>query len=292
MKNNIKIVLLFLLTTTKLIAQERSNAYTNLLNPFLYNPSLAGSSDNIYAILNARSILNGVDGSSRLYNFALHTPMKNNTGLGLKVLNTSFGVFETVNAEAAFSKQVKLNDMHQISFGLSLGFTQTNIKKELLNGQVDLSDKTISSADLNTMLLSSGAGLFYKYGKKAELGISFPSLITGSRSINNTMIVNAGWNFYSGVNKQWKIKPILNYYNLYRSPAMVDVLLKGTWKDMVSLTGGYRSNGSMLVSAGLNLKSIAINYAFYVHTGIFKIVTPAQNEIAIAFWFNKPKSVK
>lgn len=147
MKKIYNITIVLLLTASNLFAQDRSNIYTNLLNPFLYNPSLSNSSDNIYTCFNARGVVGGIDGSQRSYNFAIYSPLTSGTGIGAKVLTTSVGIFQTLNAEVAYSKLVKFDNNNNLSLGLSLGFTQVNIKSELLNGQVDLSDQTINSPD-------------------------------------------------------------------------------------------------------------------------------------------------
>lgn len=284
---NITIVLL--LTVSNLFAQDRSNIYTNLLNPFLYNPSLSNSSDNIYTCFNARGFVGGIDGSQRSYNFAIYSPLTSGTGIGAKVLTTSVGIFQTLNAEGAYSKLVKFNSNNNLSLGLSLGFTQLNIKSEFLNGQVDLSDQTINSPDLNKILVSSGAGATYRFKKNVEVGLSFPMIITGDKPLNSFFIANAAWNIFTGINKEWKIKPMVNYYNLRNSPEMVDMLIGAAWNDVISLTSGYRTNGSVIMAAGFNFKSLAINYAYYYHVNDLQKLAPAQNEIGIAFIFNKPQ---
>jgi len=284
---NISIILL--LSMSNLIAQDRSNIYTNLLNPFLYNPSLSNSSDNIYTCFNARGFVGGMDGSQRSYNFAIYSPLTNGTGIGAKVLTTSAGALQTINAEGAYSKLVKFDKYNNLSLGLSLGFTQLNIKSELLNNQNDLTDYTIYSPDLNKIMVSSGAGATYRYKKSLEVGVSFPMIITGDKPMNSFLIANAAWNMYTGTDKEWKIKPMVNYYNLTNSPHMVDMLVGGSWNEVVSITSGYRTNGSVIMAAGFNFKSLAINYAYYYHVNDLQKLAPAQNEIGIAFMFNKPQ---
>jgi len=287
MKNTYKIAMLLLMVTAKLNAQERSNVYTNLLHPFAYNPSLAGSNENIQATFNTRGIAGGIEGSPRNYNFGVHSPISTNMGLGAKFISTSVGVFQTINAEGAYSKVIKLNDNHTLRLGLSMGFTQTNIKTELLNRQVDLSDPALSSNEINHTLFTSGIGFHYKFGKKAEAGLSLPALITGDRPLNNMMIANAAWNLFCGTDKQWRVKPMVNFYKLNTSPNMGDGLLQLTWKDVISVAGGYRSNGSAIAMAGINFKSVMVNYAYYNQISGMNALAPVQNEIAVSFGFNK-----
>ncbi|MDP1728525.1 MAG: PorP/SprF family type IX secretion system membrane protein [Bacteroidota bacterium] len=292
MKTHFKITLLLLITAIQVNSQERSNIYTNLLNPFIYNPALAGSTDNILAIVNTRGVAGGIDGSSRSFNFGIHAPMRNTMGIGMKVLSSSFGAFHTICSEGVYSKFVKLNTRNLLKLGLSLGITQTNLKPELLNKMVDLSDPALDSKDLNRVLILSGIGMSYKFDNKAELGLSFPGLMVGDRPLNDMMIVNASWNFIRGTEKEWKIKPIINFYKLNSSPNMTDALIQGSWKEMVSLMGGYRSNGSLIISAGLNFKTFGVNYAYYKQISGMMALAPVQNELAITFGFNKPQPSK
>lgn len=292
MKTNIKIILLLLFISIKINAQVRSIIYSNLLNPFIYNPALAGSNEQLSAIFNTRGIAGGIEGSSRSYNFGIHAPVNNNTmGIGAKVLSGSVGVFQTINAEAVYSKFVKVDEKSTLKLGLSMGITQTHLKNELLNTQTDLSDPALSSKNLNRMLFSSGIGLHYNYNKSAELGLSFPALMTGDKPLNNMMIVNASWSF-NNAEKTLKIKPILNFYKLNYSANIADVLLQLSWKDYVSATGGYRSNGSAIAAMGLNFKSFALNYAYYYQMSGMMALAPAQNEIAVAFYFVKSNPAK
>lgn len=269
------------------MAQDRSITYTNLLNPFVTNAAVAGSNQQISAVLNTRGVAGGPDGTWRSYNFGIHAPLKNGNGVGVKLLSNAAGVFQTFNAEGVYSKQVKINSKNTFSLGLSAGLVQTNLKSELLNSMVDKSDAYLSNPDLNRLRFSSGAGMLYQYNKKAELGISFPALISGDDPINNLMVINAAYNIYAGKNKQVKIKPMANYYNLPVSPSMYDGLVAVSFKDAISITGGYRSNGSAIVGAGINFKSFAISYAHYQFTGATENLNPAENEICISFGFNK-----
>lgn len=291
MKKLYKICIAMFAFSIGLKAQERNSLYTNLLNPFIYNPALAGSTENIFAVFNARGVSGDLNGTNRSYNFGIHAPFANNTGLGIKIATTSVSVFQTINAEGVFSKTVKLNTKNTLSFGISAGISQTNLKNELLNGLVDMSDPALNSNSINKIFFTSGVGFMYKFDKKAEIGFSVPSIVTGDKPFNNVFIGNAGWNFYAGAESKFKIKPMVNYYNFSNGLNMVDGLLQGTWKETISISGGYRTNGAMIASAGLNFKSFAINYAFYNQMSGYNALAPAQNEIAISFSFNKPKPV-
>lgn len=270
-------------------AQERSHFYTNLLNPFLVNPAMAGSQDNINAMFNARTFIGGIDASPRTLNFGLHSPGANNTGLGVKLISDWRGAFQTVNVEGAYSKLVRFKPDHTVTFGLSMGFVQTNLRSDMLNSQVNMADPTLSSSDLNKMRLSAGAGLVYRFKKKAEVTFSSPMMVTGDQTLNGFFVAGANYKFAVGENADYGLKPIVNYYNFVYAPKMVDILLAADWNETVMIQGGYRTNGTAVAGLGFNFKNLTIAYNYYHHTGDLNRLAPAQNEIAIAFNFAKPE---
>ncbi|MDP3929575.1 MAG: PorP/SprF family type IX secretion system membrane protein [Bacteroidota bacterium] len=278
-----------LFTSSMVQAQDRSHYYTHLLHPFLINPAAASSDNSIRALFNARTMLGGIDGSPRTINFGLHGGLANDAGLGLKVINDWLGVFQTTNIEMAYSKKVLLSSEQSLHFGLSLGVIQTNLKSDLINGSVNLADPNLTDPNLNRIRIASGAGFIYKFADKFELSTSFPTLVTGDDKINGFFVSSVNYKFKLGEQDKFTVKPIVNYYNMQYSDKMFDAMLHASWNDMLSLTGAYRSNGSIIMGAGTQFNSFSVQYLYYHHTGDLNGLAPAQNEIAIGFAFNKPK---
>lgn len=270
-------------------AQNRANYYTNLLNPFLVNPAMAGSQDHINALFNARTFVGGIESSPRMLNFAIHSPSANNTGIGAKIISNWVSAFQTINAELAYSKLVRLKTDHTVTFGLSLGFTQTNLRQSMLNQQVDLSDPTLNSQDLNKVRLTAGAGAIYRFKKRAEVYFSSPMMVTGDETLSGFFVAGANYKFNLGAEGNYGLKPIVNYYNFVYAPKLVDVLVAADWNETVMLQTGYRTNGTVVGGVGFNFKNLTLAYNYYHHTGNLNNLAPAQNEIAIAFNFARPE---
>jgi type IX secretion system PorP/SprF family membrane protein len=271
-------------------AQDRSNFYTNLLNPFLSNPAMAGSQENIHAVFNAKTLVGGIESSPRLVNFGIHTPFARNTGgIGAKVISQWSGAFQTVNAEAAYSKLVRLTTNHTLSLGLSMGFAQTNLRTDLFTSQVNLADPTFNSSSLNKVLLTAGAGMVYRYKKQLEVYASSPMMLTGAQSLNGFFIAGAKYVFNLDEDGTYRLRPMVNYYNFVAAPKLVDVLANVSWNETVSFTTGYRTNGAVVAGLGFNFKNVLVSYNYYHNTGNLHNLAPASNEIAIAFNFKKPE---
>lgn len=275
-------------------AQDRSNFYTNLLSPFVSNPAMAGSYDNIHAGFNAKTYIGGIDASPRLMSFVIHSPFANNSaGIGGKVISQWSGAFQTVNAEGAYSKLVRLTSNQTLHLGMSLGFAQTNLRNDIINSQVNMSDPTLNNSNLNKVLFTAGAGMVYRYKKQFEMYASSPMMVTGAQSLNGFFIAGANYTFILDENSEYRLKPIVNYYNFTTAPKLVDVLVSGSWNETVNLTAGYRTNGAVVAGLGFNFKNVLVGYNYYYNTGNLNRLAPAQNEISIAFNFRRPdKRVK
>ena len=111
-------ILIGVILCTSVQAQDRANFYTQLVNPFLGNPALAGSNDGMHAIFNAKTLVGGIASSPRVINFGFHSPFANNSGgLGVKAISQWSGAFQTVNFEGSYSKLVRLTNNHNLNLG-------------------------------------------------------------------------------------------------------------------------------------------------------------------------------
>lgn len=271
-------------------AQDRSHFYTQILNPYLSNPALTGSYDAIHAAFNAKTLVGGIASSPRTINFSLHSTLgKSSDGIGVKAISQWSGAFQTVNLEGSYSKLIRLTTDHTLNLGLSLGFMQTNLNTDFLSSQVNFTDPSLNNPILNDLLVTGGAGFVYRFKKKLEVYGSSPMMLTGSENLSGFFIAGANYTFIVDEKAEYKIKPIINYYNFVTAPKLVDVIVNGNWNETVSLNLGYRTHGSAIIGLGFNFKNAIVNYNYYHHTGNLNKLAPASNEVSIAFNFRKPE---
>ena len=271
-------------------AQDRSNFYTQLLNPYLSNPALTDSYEAIHAAFNAKTLVSGIESSPRIINFSLHSTLgKSYDGIGVKATSQWSGAFQTVNLEGSYSKLVRLTNNHSLNLGLSMGFMQTNLNTDFLSSQVNFNDPSLSNPILNDLLVTGGAGFVYRYKKQLEVYGSSPMMWTGSQNLSGFFIAGANYTFIVDDKAEYKLKPIVNYYNFVTAPKLVDVIINGNWNEIISLNLGYRTHGSAIAGLGFNFKNVMVNYNYYHHTGNYNKLAPASNEVSIAFLFRKPE---
>jgi type IX secretion system PorP/SprF family membrane protein len=275
-------------------AQYRETFYTTLLNPFIANPAVAGTSGAPFAMFNARTLVGGASSSARTINFSVHTPLNNvpkygNSSVGLKFISHNAGVFQTTNAEAAYSVKVDLSRDDHLSLGLSLGFIQTALDKDLLSSNVNLADPNIDAPQLNQFLFTTGAGILYQNRNGLELYAASPMLVSVSEPLSAFALVGASYKFNLGGHSSTNyLKPVINFYNFTNTQKVIDGLLSMYFNDAFKLQLGYRSSGAAVAGLGFNINSFLVAYNYYHFTGEFTRYAPAQNEIAIAFKF-KPQ---
>lgn len=286
MKNSITSGLLVLAVTAS-IAQDRTNYYTNVLNPFLQNAAYTGANDNTTIILNAKSMLGNVSGLNKNVMFGIHTAMPDNTGIGLKVIADYKGAMQNVNAEFSCSKKIQLAEEHFLSFGASAGVTQTTLRSQMLTEYVDLSDPTIGQGGFSKLHFTAGAGLLYKWTKGLDVALSAPTLVTSGERINTLMIGQAAYTIKLSADEAWKLKPNATVYKFNTSKTLIDGGVGLSWKDNIWTNIAYRSNSSMIFALGYQVKSFAVSYAYNMNFAKTNTLSGGTNEIALTFGFNK-----
>ena len=74
-----------LLQGASLYAQDNSNLSHYFMNPYVINPSFAGTDGRPSIFLNYRMQWAGIDGAPTIANASFHTPMGNMMGLGVNI---------------------------------------------------------------------------------------------------------------------------------------------------------------------------------------------------------------
>jgi type IX secretion system PorP/SprF family membrane protein len=262
-------------------AQDRSGSYTNTLNDFTRNAAYTGSADHFTAALETKWMTANLDGFYQSLLFGAHTRITETDAIGIKVLADNQGALRNVNIELNYAKRLKLAEGQFLSLGANAGFLQTSINQSAFTSFVDVSDPTINNGYFNQLRFTGGFGALYKYKKTIEVGFSMPMLATGNEKINTNMILNASYAWKASEESKWKVVPMLVYYN-FSQKSMLDAGVKGSWNDFISVSAGYRSNGSLITSLMVNTKGFSVGYGFNYSTGNVNQLYMSTNEIMLA----------
>ena len=266
-------------------AQDRTSGYTGSFFNFTRNASYAGAEELTNLFLDARTVAGNLPGGNQNFQFGMNTMAGEGNGLGLKFVSDNQGPLRSTNFELTFAKRFQIAKDQYIAFGTNAGFIQTSLNTSALTNFVDLSDPTINNGYYNQPRFTAGFGARYQFKNDLDLGVSAPMLVTGNTPINNTIIANANYTFRFGKeNAKNKLTPWVVYYYI-SSQSMLDGGLKFTMHDLVAISAGYRTNGSVLASAMVNARSFSIGYAFNYSTGSVNNLYLGTNELLLSLNF-------
>ncbi len=277
------VIAIIVLSGNIVLGQDFSSFYSYVLNKGNINPAFTGNTNSVDGVLNSRSQFTGVSGSPKNIMFGVSAPVFANQGAGFKVINDSRGVFDVTRADFSYSHKVSFNDDVSLRFGLSVGILNRKINVNNLESQsslFDSSDPTVNNSTFNYSRFVSGFGLLMK-AKDFEIGFSAPHIIESATDINQYLVGMVSYD-YSIEDTKWGVQPTLIYQNIPVTQNIVDVLVKGTWNDKISLIMGYANNNRIKGGMGLNLNGFGVSYLYEHSTGDLRRISGSTHEIMLS----------
>lgn len=272
MKKYILIVAVILVTISAK-AQQNPQYTQYVYNMNIINPAYAGSKEALSLNFLARTQWVGIDGAPQTLTFGIHSPLRNNLGLGLSVIVDKLGPVQEQNIYADFSYTLDLNNDSKLAFGLKAGVTAFNLCLECLI-PVDTESVDFMERAANKTLPNIGAGLFY-YTNNFYLGFAMPNLLetfhfekTGNQITNGSekthFFLNTGYVY--DLSRNLKLKPSIMVKAAEGAPLSID--LSGNILLNEKLEFGLSHRLSESISALINVRArenLRIGYA-YDHT--------------------------
>ena len=281
------LLVLFFISTLS-YGQELSGYYSYLLNRINVNPALTGSNLNGEGLLSSRTQMAGVDGGPRNIMLGLHAPFSVNQGLGIKVMSDTRGAFEVSRVDALFAHRFSLNDDIELRFGLSGGalirsFNTGKIDTESALFAAD--DPTLSDNDYNYTRFVAGFGLLLNW-KALELGFSAPHIIESNEAINQYLVGSACYKYDVG-SSPWSVSPFVVFQNIPVTKNLLDVGVRGEWKEKIQVQTAYQTNGTFKGAVGFNLNGFGVTYMYEHSTGEIKNLYSSTHELMLSVSIKK-----
>ena len=286
-------IFIFIITLSgSLFSQDLNTHYLYQMNWFNINPAYTGEVDGIQAIINPGTQWVGLNGSPTNSMFGLHGAMGNNMGLGSKVVIDKRGIFNNFTAEMTYAYKVNLNESHKLNFGVTAGFLQSSLdQNKILNDKyTDATDPTVTSSYFNQTVFLGSFGALYQFDK-LEIGFSVPHLVVSGRPISDHTFGTVKYNFLLQEDKI-KVSPLLVYQTLTRSPNQMDVGVRGEWNELAWLQFAYRTNNTMAMALGVNIKNSSFGYLYNINNSPLNTISGGSHEVYISFTFKKDPSNK
>ncbi len=262
------------------------------LNPFLYNPALAGAGEVSSANFLYRKQWINVDGAPETLVFTLDGSLKNHpVGLGISFVNDITNIIGRTGGALSASYEVKLTPTQKLRFGLTFEALRNTIYFDRVRAD-DMTDPGIlESVDAKTSF-EGALGLSYSV-KKLRIGFSGDQLLQNTinhedqaavKSLNYTFVRH----YYTTVEYLFEVKP-----NLMITPQLLvrtvqglksqfDGYVKLDYKQLVWTNLIYRHGIGAGASFGFKLDDrYVFSYAYEFATSDLNLLGSATHEFMV-----------
>ena len=289
-----KLLIIFLLILSTNTYSQQDPQYTQYMyNMNVINPAYAGSRENLSFGLLYRNQWTEIDGAPETGTFFGHSPVGKNVGLGLSVIADQLGPVKETNTYVDVSFTLKLNETHNLAFGIKAGATFHNIGLANID-LIDADDPFFQN--INSTTPNIGAGLFY-YTDNYYFSFSVPNLLSSvhlSQDGNNIgsetqhYFVSGGYVF--NLSKNTELKPSFLVKSAFDAPTSFDVNLNARFFKKFEIGASYRLDDSFsgLVNFAIT-PSLRIGYAYDAVSSDINKFAPASHEVMLLFDLNFPK---
>ena len=297
MKKNLHILTILLITLiSRYSYSQQLPLYTNyVLNPYAYNPAVAGSKPHAVANVNYRNQWVGFQDAPKTYMFSLHSTLGKNkkSAIGTLINSDNTGLLSRTSGYLTYAYHLKINKNYKLGLGVSAGMVQYRIK--LFDAKIaDAGDELLTGNILSNNVFDSNGGL-YIYSDKLFFGFStyqyIGNKITWKDSKSNLsqhMYATVGYTFK--VSKTFSIQPTALVKFNTPAPIQPEFSVRGLYKNLFWVGGSYRMNESASLLVGVTLKEkLSIGYSFDMTTSKMQSYSKGSHEIAICYQFIKPK---
>ncbi|URC11310.1 MULTISPECIES: type IX secretion system membrane protein PorP/SprF [unclassified Flavobacterium] len=289
-----KLVLVLLFCSTAGFAQQDAQFTQYMYNTININPAYAGSRGamSIFGLYRTQWV--GLDGAPETSSFSLNTPINNNVGLGISLVNDKIGPTNENNISADFSYSIQTSATAKLSFGIKGSANIFKLDPTKLNpehqGDTQFQDFQ------NKFAPNIGAGVYW-HTDKAYVGLSVPNFIQTTRYDDNDYSIYkdrinyyfiAGYVFNLNRYETIKFKPALMTKMVEGSPLQVDASANFMFNDKFVIGVAYRWSASFSALAGFQITdSMYLGYSYDRETTRLVNYNSGSHEIFLRFEFLK-----
>jgi type IX secretion system PorP/SprF family membrane protein len=279
-------------------AQQIPSYGQYFVNPFLYNPAMAGAEESTRIFTLFRNQWAGIPGAPESQALTVDGPVNNKVGLGVTFYNDVNNIISRFGGLGTYRYRVPLAKDHTLSMGLSLGFSRTKIYFDRLHAEDPFDQAILDNFDNGTSF-DGNFGLSYSH-KRLRVGLSALQLFqnqvnfsndAGDRNIGYKLLrhylVSAQYAFFTRDGNA-KIEPIVLLKSAQGLPIQMDLNLMATYKKNYWAGATWKMNSAMAFSLGTFLYDrITLGYSYEFATTKFATYNNGSHEVVVGFTFNK-----
>ncbi|CAA9202574.1 MULTISPECIES: PorP/SprF family type IX secretion system membrane protein [Flavobacterium] len=287
-----KLILVLLFCSTASFAQQDAQFTQYMYNTINVNPAYAGSRGvlSIFGLYRTQWV--GLDGAPETSSFSVNTPVGNNVGLGVSLINDKIGPTNENNLSADFSYSIPTSATAKLSFGIKGSANLFKLDPTKLTPE-DQGDPQFQDFK-NKFTPNIGAGVYW-HTDKAYVGLSVPNFIQTNRYDDNDVAIYkdkinyyfiAGYVFELDRYETVKFKPAIMTKMVEGSPLQVDASANFMFNDKFVIGVAYRWSASVSALAGFQITDgLYLGYAYDRETTKLVNYNSGSHEIFLRFEF-------
>jgi type IX secretion system PorP/SprF family membrane protein len=257
------------------------------------NPAQAGANDFSDVSVLGTQYWVGMPGAPQTATISGNFKVFDNFGIGADVISDNTGPAKSTNVDLMGAYHLKLGSKWKLSAGLKLSaINHSVITSELATYTSDDPDMM---EDLSTGLSFNAGFGFLAYSKNLFVGFSMPrvaSLRFDRMDMSNFVDDKGGYLAYGGgvinINDQFQLRPSLLGLFGYGGPAVIDLNVTSTIKNLIDLGVSYQWKGNIGAIIGINIKEkIFVGYSYFYPINSLNRVSIQSHELALRLKFNK-----
>ncbi|WP_298505667.1 type IX secretion system membrane protein PorP/SprF [uncultured Maribacter sp.] len=293
MKNYLKyiIIAIIILSGYSGFSQQDPQFTQYMYNTMGVNPAYTGSRGHLSILGMYRSQWVGVNGSPETQVLAIDTPVGNNVGLGLVIVNDKLGPANETFLDGNFSYTLRLNrENRKLSFGLKAGGRLFNV--DFTKGSYENPDTAFQTNINNKFLPTIGAGVYYHTGK-SYLGLAVPNFFAEEHYDSEELQIATERLHYFiiggtvfDITPDVKLKPAFFFKWVPGAPVIADVSANAMIKEKFTLGLAYRWDDSFSALLGLQISpNLSLGYAYDFTTTDLKNYNYGTHEVFLRYEF-------
>lgn len=265
-----------------------------MVNPFLSNPAVAGTTP--YSPIQAtfRNQWAGFKDGPRTQVLSGHTALPNRIGVGgMFYSDNTGGAIRQTGVEIAGSYTVDLNNFDAVSFGLGIMANQWSFDNAGLEVW-DVEDPSLNMGMEKKMSVDAHFGALVS-GQNYSFGLAIPQLIQASTGLSTSpQSISSEENrrvrhyrfmgsYQYDINRQWQLEPAALVRVTERTPAQLDLYARVRYEGMVWAMAGFRTSESVLFGAGAEVANFGFAYTYDLSAGAVRYLSPHTHEITVSY---------
>lgn len=287
------LVIGFLLSGLDAAAQQDSQYTQYMYNTAVLNPAYAGSREVLSITGLYRTQWVGLEGAPKTMTFAVNSPVSDQVGLGLSVINNNIGPSSETSISADMSYNVRLNYDYRLFFGLKASAGLLNVDYTKLT-QYDANDPRYQYNGNSQFSPNIGAGIYLK-SENTYVGISVPRLLeTKGYNADKQSLVERRMQYYLmaghvfDLSYNLKFKPAILTDFVSGSPLQVNVSANFLFYEKLTLGVSYRWDAAVSTLAGFQITNgLFAGYAYDTDTTKLGNYNSGSHEIFLRFELSK-----